>query len=188
MMILTGCTGKSQPSRFYLLRSLPESGAGMPKAAGRIGLSVLVGPITLPGYLDRSQLVTLTGQHELVLDEFTRWAEPLQDNFYRILVENLSLLLNTPEVYAYNSRGSRSTDFQIVIDITRFDAAAEGGAHLTAFWTVTGKDRDGDLVKKKSVLRAKLETRGTTGTVAAQNRTLTEFSREIAAVIQSLQR
>lgn len=185
VIFLNGCAGSSKPSEFYLLRSLPSSQETGMTASETGSLSVLIGPVTLPAYLDRNQIVTLSGDHKLMLNEFTRWAEPLQDNFYRVLVENLSLLLNTPQVYAFEHRGSTPADYQVVIDVTRFDTTAGGDAHLTAFWSVVGKE--GRVVmQRKSVFHASVPSTGTTGVVEAQNKTLTEFSREIVAEIQSL--
>jgi uncharacterized lipoprotein YmbA len=167
------------------LRSLPASQDTGLNATKTGSLSVLVGPVTLPEYLDRNQIVTLSGDHKLNLNDFTRWAEPLRDNFYRVLVENLSFLLKTPQVYAFESRRSTRADYRIVIDVTRFDTTAGGDAHLTAFWTVVAED-DSILIQRKSVFHASVPSTGTTGIVEAQNRTLTEFSREIVAAIQSL--
>jgi len=187
LIILNGCAGSSKPSEFYLLRSLPASqGSGL-NASENSSPSVLVGPVTLPAYLNRNQIVTLAGDHKMVLNEFTRWAEPLQDNFSRVLVENLSLLLKTPRVYSFERRGSTRSDFKIVIDVTRFDSTAGGDAYLTAFWSVIG--REGSvLMQRKSIFQAPVPSMGASGVVEAQNRTLTEFSREIAAAIQSLPR
>jgi len=185
VIFLNGCVGSSQPSEFYLLRSLPASQDTGLNATKTGSLSVLVGPVTLPAYLDRNQIVTLSGDHKLNLNDFTRWAEPLRDNFYRVLVENLSFLLKTPQVYAFESRRSTRADYRIVIDVTRFDTTAGGDAHLTAFWTVVAED-DRVLIQRKSVFHASVPSTGTTGIVEAQNRTLTEFSSEIASAIQSL--
>ena len=186
-MVVAAC-GTSTPSQLYLLRSLRESEAGASTTANNIGPAVLVGPVTLPAYLNRAQVVTLAGDHELVLDEVNRWAEPLQENFSRVLVENLSLLLNTPEVYAFDRRGSTPVDFQIIIDVTRFDTDAEGGAYLTVFWRVVGKDGKAPSIKRKSVFHAAASSAGIAKILEAQNRTLTEFSRELAKAIQSLPR
>ena len=187
LIILNGCAGSSKPSEFYLLRSLPASqGSGL-NASENSSPSVLVGPVILPAYLNRNQIVTLVGDHTLVLNEFTRWAEPLQDNFSRVLVENLSLLLKTPKVYSFERRGSTRSDFKIVIDVTRFESTAGRDAYLTAFWSVIG--REGSvLMQRKSIFQAPVQSMGASGVVEAQNRTLTEFSREIAAAIQSLPR
>jgi len=186
-MVVAGC-GTSKPSQLYLLRPLQASEVGVPTTADKVALSVLIGPVNLPAYLDRTQVVTLVGDHELASDEFIRWAEPLQENFSRVLVENLSLLLNTPEVYAFGRRGSTPVDFQIIIDVTRFDTDAKGGAYLTAFWRVVGRGSKAPMIKRKSVFHAAASSAGITPILEAQNRTLTDFSRELAAAIQSLPR
>ena len=186
---LTGCIGgTSKPSKFYLLRSMENSQKSLPSAENKNSVSVLIGPISLPAYLDRTQMVTMAGKHELVLEEFNRWAEPLKDNFYRVLMEDLSLLLNTSEVYAYDRDGVTKTDYQVVIDVTRYDSVPGGDSVLTAFWTVSGNDSSAPGIKRKSVFRRAAPSTGITGVVEAQNQTLTELSREIAKEIQSLQR
>ena len=186
---LTGCIGgTSKPSKFYLLRSMENPQKSLPTTGNKDSVSVLIGPITLPAYLDRTQVVTLAGKHELLVEEFNRWGESLQKTFYRVLLEDLSLLLNTAEVYAYDTSGSISTDFQIVIDVTRFDSVVGGNAYLTAFWTVSGKDKTTPSITRKSVFRAPVSATGFPGVVDAQNQILTAFSREIASAIQSLQR
>jgi len=188
-VILTGCIGgTSKPSKFYLLRSMENSQKNLPTSGNKDSVSVLIGPITLPAYLDRTQMVTVAGKHELVLEEFNRWAEPLKDNFYRVLMEDLSSLLNTSDVYAYDRDGAPTADYQVVIDVTRFDSIAGGDAVLTAFWTVSGKDSSSPSTKRKSVFRKAVPSTGIAGVVEAQNQTLTALSREIASAIQAMQR
>ena len=188
-MALSGCIGgSSTPSKFYLLRSIEESQTNSPARADIKPVSVLIGPITLPAYLDRSQMVTLAAGHELVVEEFNRWGEPLKDSFYRVLIEDLSLLLGSAELYVYDRRGSVPTDFQVVIDVTRFDSVPGGESCLTVFWAVMGKDGGSTMIKqRKSVFRAPVSATGFPGVVDAQNQTLTAFSREIASAIRSLQ-
>ena len=184
VMLLAGCGGR--PSKFYLLHPMTASEEGVSTTPETEGPSILIGPITLPAYLNRNQIVVLDGDHEVKMKELKRWAEPLEDNFYRVLVENLSLLLNTTKVYAFNSRDTTPADFQIIIDVTRFDSVAGGDATLNAFWTVTGKNGGTYLMERKSVFIAVASSIGLEGVVDAQNRTLNEFSREVATAIQSL--
>jgi uncharacterized lipoprotein YmbA len=188
-IVLTGCIGgSSKPSKFYLLRSMEKPQKSLPPAGNKDSVSVLIGPISLPAYLDRTQMVTVAGKHELVLEEFNRWGEPLKDSFYRVLSEDLSLLLGSAEIYADDRSGSVSTDFQVVIDVTRFDSVPGGDAVLTAFWTVSGEDGSAPCITHKSVFRAPVSATGFPGVVDAQNQTLNAFSREIASAIHSLRR
>ena len=185
-VMLVGCAGNS-PSTFYMLRSIEGSRESLSTPVGGKSLSVLVGPITLPNYLDRNQMVTVAGKNEMALDEFNRWVESLQDGFYRVLLEDLSWLLKTPEVYRYDRDGSNSPDYQVVVDVTRFDCRPGEDAVLTVFWTVKGMGDSASSIRRKSVFRAPVSGAGFSGIVDAQNQTLTAFSREIASTIQSLQ-
>ncbi len=188
-VMLIGCTGSSGPATFYMLHSMDDSPSKSVSGDARTkSVSVLLGPITLPGYLDRTQMVTVAGKNEMALDEFNRWLESLPDNFYRVLLEDLSSLLNTTEVYRYDRDGSNSPDSQVVIDVTRFDCVPEGEAVLTAFWTVKGTGDSSSNRRHKSVFRVPVSGPGFPAAVEAQNQTLTAFSREIAAAIQSLHR
>ena len=92
-LVLTGCSSTS-PSRFFVLTSQDRLVAGHLQSDVSIG----VGPIVLPHYLDRPQIVTRTGQNELRLAEFDRWAEPLTENVSRVLTEDLCKLLETEQV------------------------------------------------------------------------------------------
>jgi len=186
-MMLVSCAGNNSPSTFYMLRSMESPQESLSAEAGDKSVSVLVGPISLPGYLDRNQMVTVAGKNEMALDEFNRWAESLRDGFYRVLLEDLSLLLKTPEVYGYDRSGENSADYQVSIDVTRFDAASDGDAVLTAFWSLSCKEGGTPGVMRKSVFRAPVSGTGFAGVVDAQNQTLTAFSREIASAIESAQ-
>src|SRR5512145_1644163 len=86
-LLLGGCA--SQPSRFYLLSAMPDNITASPAMSNQQAPTIGVGPITLPRYVDRPQIVTRTGPYEIKLAEFDRWAEGLDANFSRVLAENL---------------------------------------------------------------------------------------------------
>src|SRR4030095_6551025 len=90
---------KPDPSRFFTLTPLarPERDtAGSVPHPDRVALGV--GPITLPGYLDRDQLVTRISENRLAVAENDRWGEPLEENVSRVISQNLSLLLADDKV------------------------------------------------------------------------------------------
>lgn len=187
-VMMGACLGNSTPSTFYMLK--PIEGASPEKASDLKGIksvSVLLGPISLPGYLDRNQMVTVPGNNEVALDEFNRWAESLQDGFYRVLQEDLSTLLGTPAVYRYDRGNINAADYHVMIDVTRFDAVSGGDAVLKAFWTLTGKNIDKAGVTRRFVFRTPVSGTGFPAIVDAQNETISVFSREIAKAITSLE-
>jgi uncharacterized lipoprotein YmbA len=186
LMILSGCIGTTKPSKFYVLSALPESEATAKGVSKESTMAIGIGPITLPSYLDRSQIVSRISINELKLAEFNRWAEPLKENFFRVLAENLSVLLNTVDVSIYPRRISTPVNYQVAIDVTRFDVTSNGKALLIAYWTVLGEDGKKILLKKKSILFADTASMDYKDIVAAQNQALSELSRAIAADIKKL--
>lgn len=179
---LAGCSGVSPPARFYLLGGLAQ-GEAPSMVVAKEGPAVLVGPVTLAAYLDRDQLVARSGPVALRVAPFDRWAEPLSDGFYRVLQENLSVLLATPHVSTVLQQRPEPADFQIAIHVSRFDQDADGGAHLTAFWSLENIRAGGAVLRKKTVVQVAAASPALGDRVQAQDQALTVFSREIAAAI-----
>jgi uncharacterized lipoprotein YmbA len=86
----TACLFRARPDwfRYYTLASSTEPPV---KSAG--GLTVGLGPVTLPGYVSRPSLVTRIGDNQVRYAEGERWAEPLGKQFTRTLSEDLSRAL-----------------------------------------------------------------------------------------------
>ena len=98
---IAGCA-VTQPANFYTL-----SPAAEPTVAKRSaeGLVVGLGPITLPQYLDRPDIVTREGANQMQLAEFNKWAEPLEPMLTRIMAEDLYALLDASDVIPIPQRG-----------------------------------------------------------------------------------
>ena len=183
VILFMGCTGASKPSTFYLLTPLPES-----EAVGleQDGVSIEVGPIVVPSYLDSTQIATAGDDYKVNTDQFNRWAEPLKDTIGRVLSENLAILLKTVNVYIYPQRRDVSADFQVEVTISRFYADKNGNAILAAYWSLIGKDGKTRMTRKRSSITKRAASREIEAIVAAKNEIFVEFSREIANEIQTL--
>jgi len=133
LLVLGGCL--STPStRFYLLPTLTDGAS--PAAMGARALTIGVGPVALPPYLDRPQIVTRASQAQLHLAEFDQWAASLQDTVARVLAENLSLLMPTARVVLQPWPQTTEMDQQVLLDVTQFDRTMEGEAVLVARWSL----------------------------------------------------
>ena len=106
LVVLGGCAGTSPPVNLYVLSSLPQSAADTQSDPEESKIAIGIGPIKLPEYLDRSQIITRISPNELRVAAFDRWAENLKSSFPRILMENLATLLNTDQVALYHWRNS----------------------------------------------------------------------------------
>jgi uncharacterized lipoprotein YmbA len=189
LLALTGCAGTTQPSRFYMLNTIPEEGA--PPAPGLEGEAIAlgVGPVTLPPYLDRPQIVTRSATNELELGEFDRWGEPLSASFSRVLAENLAFLLDTEQVAIHPWQRSTPIDYQVSVRVLRFDSSVSGDIVLRTLWRLLRDDGRELVFTRKADFS---ESAGSSGDyaamVAAQSRVIDQLSREIAKDILELHR
>ncbi len=180
LLLVTACSGTS-PTQFYTLSSvqLPPKDAGSPKTV------VGVGPVNLPEYLDRPQIVTRASGNRVMLAEFNSWVEPINGMFVRVLVENLSLLLATDNVIALPQRRPMRMDYQVEVDVTRFDADLSGRALLDARWRVFGSGGDRLVQEGRStIVEPAAEPGDYDAIVAALSRALGQMSTAIASAIE----
>ncbi len=84
-LLVCGACASNPPSRFYIVTPMPDAEMPYPSRTNEHDLTIGVGPITLPLYLDRPQIVICTSWGRLKLAEFDQWAAPLKDNFSRML-------------------------------------------------------------------------------------------------------
>ena len=95
-VVLGGCVnlgkGTQQTTKFYVLHSLYSAQEDTQTPKVKSDLVVGVGPVQLPQYVNRPQIVTRTGRNELEVAPFARWGEPLEENYSRVLAENLTTI------------------------------------------------------------------------------------------------
>lgn len=180
----TGCFRSTQQASFYMLEPLAggpiggESAGAESKSRPVIG----VGPVKFPGYLNRPQIALAVGQGQIHLDEFQRWSEPLEDNFTRVLAENLRRLLPESEVVIHPWRRSLDVAVQVEITVDVFHATQDGKSLLDAQWLATREGKTG--IPKQSRQQLPAGVSSPAGIVAAQSQALAAFSREIAASLR----
>jgi len=138
LCVLTACAGNKRPTQYYLLKPLNLRDIQQQGTEGNV---IGIGPVSLPQYLDRPQIITFTDDYTLSISEFHQWAEPLQNNFTRILIENLSALLPNSRFEAYPWKSSIKTNHQVTVSIDHFDLNTNT-ALLSAHWTIeTARNR-----------------------------------------------
>jgi uncharacterized protein len=174
----------SIPSRFYLLNTLPASET-VPATVAERGPVIGVGPITLPKYLDRPQIVTRASRNQLALGEFDRWAEPLQDNISRVLAENLARLIPTDHLLLQAWPRSVTLDYQVTVEVLQFDGWLGGESTLLARWSILD-GAEHELFNRMVHLHAPTGGRDYEAMVVVMNQMIETLSRDIATAIQRL--
>jgi len=182
------------PTRFYTLSSIAEQ----PATAQSHDVPVGVGPITFPQYLDRPQIVTRQNENRLVVAEFDQWGGNLDDNFSRTLTADLANLLHTDRVVRFPWRDSTPVKYQITVDISSYEANADGGSTLTVSWSILDAKEGTVIAMRRVTYRddAKVGARTSGGSasgtrpydevVASMSRNVEMLSRDIASGIADL--
>jgi uncharacterized lipoprotein YmbA len=167
------------PSRLYTL--LPAEAAAKGEARGpALGLD----PVTLPAYLDRPEIVTRAGGHQVRVSESDKWIEPLQPMFRRLLEERLREATGAREVVPVPPPGGDEPRHAVAVEVERFDADEAGKVRLAARWRVY-RPATGRTVRAG---RAMIEERGAAppdypGLVAAMGRAVDALADAIAAAV-----
>jgi len=178
-LLLAGC-GTSPPNQYYVLSAhefAPPS--GLTPALG-------VGPISVPEYLNRKNLVYNTTENALQVAGTDLWGEPLEAGIGRVLQLNLAGLLNTQNVRAFPWHALRAPDFGVRVNLLQLDADGNT-AMLTAEWLVYRASDDSAIERRISRLQAPLAS-GTSEpaqVAAAYSTLLYQLSEIIAAAIAS---
>ena len=188
--LIAGCTlmggGTNQSTNNYVLNSLHSEDTQTQVVADLRDIGILVGPVRLALYLDRSDIVIRDSQNQIRLAEFSQWAGPLQENFSRVLAENLSVLLSTDRVDIFPGSRAMLFDFNVTVNVTRFDGMPGEKADLRARWGILDKDRKKVLYEKHTILSQSTENDSMEALIAAESRALADLSREIAEAIKDL--
>ncbi|MEJ2475256.1 MAG: PqiC family protein, partial [Desulfobacterales bacterium] len=176
LFFLNGCLGRSQSPRFYTLSPLTEDKAMAKSDTQARDTRIGIGPIKVADYLDQSKLVTRTGDNRLLKAEFDLWAGALKDNLTNVLAENIGLLLPTERIFIYPWRLSEPVDYQVILDVVRFDGDLEKEAWLVARWSIVG-GKDKELLEvDRSSIREPVTGSGYEALVTAQSRALARLS------------
>ena len=130
--------------------------------------AVMVGPVSVPAAVDRPEFVVQTAPNRVDVDEFNRWAAPLNDGIAQVVAGDLVKLLGTPNVAAA-PLANFNPAYRVTIDVQRFDSVAGQSALVEAVWTVHktagGETRSGRTLAP-SQCRATASTRSPPRTAA----------------------
>jgi uncharacterized lipoprotein YmbA len=173
---------RSPSSSFYVLTAEEPSRSGPPLAAP----TVLLGPVVLPPYLDRRELVTRLASNQLRVDDLELWAEPLRDSVPRTIEHDLTEALGGRTVQRLPWTAAAPPEVAVSVEIRRFEKTAGGRVELAATWTIEERG-DGARLRRDTSLSLAAGA-GTQTAVAAMSDALAALSRQIAGELRRAER
>lgn len=181
--LILSCAKSSKPVEYYML----DASVGIDNnqtLKGDEGPMIGLGPIRLPEYLDRFQMVVAVSENKYKLLDGHRWAEKLDQNISLALFKTLPAQLDTDRMIRYPWPQRPGVDFQIKIDILELNIDEKGQSQLIAQWSIKSKDET--ILNKRSSFTAQASTTDIDKMVQAQSECLTKLGREIVSSLKPL--
>ena len=124
---LAGCMSVADPTKYYVLSATPLREPA--PSASVSNTAIGVGPVLIPGYLDRVQIVTRSDHDAVEVAMYDRGAEPLESGIAQVLADNLSTRVGSERIAVFPWRGgvARVLDYQLAIVVLRFASSTGAG-------------------------------------------------------------
>ena len=178
-----GCTilaPRPDATKFYVLTATSTGGA-----AATSHLVIGLGPVKLPEYLEHAEVITRVAPNRLDLSSTDRWAEPLDDNFRRVLAADLTTLIGTDQVLPFPWDLSTKVDYKIEVYVERFERDSSGGAQLIANWIIRDGHSDRVLLTRPADFTESAGS-GMENSAASLSADLNDLSKQLATAVVDL--
>jgi uncharacterized lipoprotein YmbA len=179
MIALAGCGSFPLPKVYVL-------GDPAPAASGVIsehGLPVVeLKPVTVPDYLDSTDLLRRVGPNQVVASPTGRWGERVSLGIGRALAASLSRRL--PGVVVENG-GAYEASRRLYVNVERFDIDADGRCVLQARWRVTSVKGEIPAGGEEGTFEALSAARSDGAEAAAMSRATEDLAAAIAVSVKT---
>jgi len=185
LVLAVGCFGGGPRPDYFTLSAAAGTGPIEPLAR-RPELALAIGPIELPRYLDRQEMVTRDGAHRLVLWNAHRWGGSLRTDILRTMASDLGALLGTSRLAVYPVEARFPVDFRVLLEVVELDSVPGASVTLRARFTVASGTDGRAIVVEEVSFEEPVASAAWEDLVFAQRSALGRVNREIAARIASL--
>ncbi len=146
--------------------------------------AVAIARPSLPGYLDRQQLVSRGADGRMLMNSYQLWAEPLDTGISRVTALNLGRLTNSLNIQPVETFVTLDYDRLLEIRVSRFELDATGNLVLECTWKlqpVSGRVTSPRNFRTAIAVPGPRDPLGPqTELVSAMNEALARLAREIA--------
>jgi uncharacterized lipoprotein YmbA len=181
--LAAGCLGGSAQPEFYALRAT-ETAATASAAPSQVG--IVIGPIEIPRYLDRPEIVTQDLAHRLDVWDEHRWGGSLRTDMLRAMSDDLGTLLGTTRVAVYPVEPPFPVHHRVLLDVLAFEGVLGRSVLLHTRWSIVSTAPGAAPVLEEFRLEQPIASPSFEDLVAAESAALGALTREIAARIAAL--
>jgi len=186
VLALSGCISipNSSTPRFYALSSVDENQVSK-KFTIPTGVIVGIGPVKIPEYLDRPQIVTRTEDKMLQFAQFDRLGESLDLGLARLIREDLAVMLPGAKLTLYPWNPLMPVKYQVTIEVIRLESQLDKDMFFCVQWTVIDVQNSKTLIIKSSDFHKTITPRNYSGLSKALSMACASLSGQIAETLAS---
>ena len=181
-LLLSGCASmiKSSPDpRFYAL----EAG-GKKEPVEKIDIPadtiIGVGPINIPEYQNRPQIVTQNADNIITFAEFDRWGEPLDLAILRLISENLRVIMPNAVIETYPWEGAIPVKYKVIVNVIQLISDLENDMYFAAQWSIIEVKNNKMVLTKKIEFTESITSQDYSGLVKTLSAACFSLSKQIA--------
>lgn len=189
VFLLSGCitVDESPNPRFYMLKAVDTD-----KVAQRFDMPadviIGVGPVKIPQYLDRPQIVTQDKDRMLKIAQFDRWGELLSAGFAQVITLNLTQMLPGASLQTFPSDIAIPLKYQLILDIFQLESNLDKDLLLVVQWSIIDAQKKQVLFSKRSEFRQPINPHNYSGLTQSLSSACVLLSAEIAQALSIQQK
>jgi len=183
--LLSAC-GSSPPARFYTLSSILIERSVEKTVLSEKNRVIAIGPIEIPEYLDRVEIVTRADNNRLIISEFDLWGGSIKTDISRVLVENIGQLLDGDGLAVIPWKTAMRESHRIPVIINQLDVVPGNNLILKAQWAVLDKDGKTSLSFREMMTTKPVKGSDYGSIVASMSESLGDLSKSIAENVKSI--
>lgn len=187
ILFLSGCMSvpNSPNPRFYSLQPL-NPGAAVEKFNVAADTIIAVGPVRIPDYLNRPQIVTKDKKGMLTFAQFDRWGDPLDVAFTRLINADLAVMLPAASMEVYPWNIAIPVKYQVLVDVIRLESELDGELFLAVQWSIVDAQDNKMLLTRRSEFNSPVKPHTYSALADTLSRVFVSLSTDIAKAINSI--
>ena len=178
MTAFSGCRSMTPPVTYYTVNPIVGT-AAQTEAATTPAVIIGIRPVDLPGMINRIQMVTRSGEHQLSISSLHRWADYPSQLIQQTIGENLQTLMPDARVVSAPWPMGLKPDVTVTIKFYELIGTADNQVLLSAIWTITTADPS-FMDAHRLNLTEPMMGKGYDELAAAHSRVLAAFCRKMA--------
>lgn len=181
LFVGSGCLSlpSSPVPKFYTLQATGGDQENQ-KLDIRPKLIIGIGPVEIPEYQNRPQIVTQDKEGLLTFAQFERWGEPLDSGIARLVLEKMTEIFPQVEFQLFPCNFAIPLDYQIIVNVMQLENQMDKGVFLSAQWAIINSKTKKMLLTKRFQAHQEIDPHTYSGIALAISKACSSLSIEIA--------